>query len=190
MKRNEINKDDLLKTAWDIVFQEGLDKLSIRYLAKQADVAIGSVYNYFPSKDELVLEIVETYWKEVFYEAVCMVTFESSYADFVNDIYLRISAHNDEFQHYFLSHLRILNHKTVELLKAQHLQYLDHFKEGLMLTLNKDDKINEDVWTDIFTKEKLVDFTLDLIMNGLSKGSQSFLFETQLLKKLLGEETK
>lgn len=188
MKRNEINKEDLLQTAWDIVFQEGLDKLSIRYLAKQADVAIGSVYNYFPSKDELVLEIVENYWKSVFYEEICQVNHDTSYINFVRELYNKIARHNDEFQHYFLSHLRILNQKTLQLLKEKHLYYVDHTKQGLLKILEKDHTINTNVWSDVMTMEKYVLFTLDLMMVALSRGQTNFDFESIILKRAIGEK--
>ena len=188
MKRNEINKHDLLQTAWKIVFQEGLDKLSIRYLAKQANVSIGSVYNYFPSKNELVLEIVEVYWKDVFYEEICQVDHETTYEAFVVELYQRIAKHNGKFQHYFLSHLRILNHQTIKLLKEKRLYYLEHTKEGLFKILENDETIDENVWDDSFTKDKFVLFTLDLMMVALSRGQDDFNFEERIIKRILGEE--
>ncbi|MDE8322655.1 TetR/AcrR family transcriptional regulator [Erysipelothrix rhusiopathiae] len=66
MKKAVISKESLLEVAKDIVFKDGLDKLNMRNLAQKADVSIGSVYNYFSSKNDLLLDVIEDFWKQVF----------------------------------------------------------------------------------------------------------------------------
>ena len=50
MNKVVTSKEELLDTARQIVFQEGIDQLSIRALAKKLNISVGAVYNYFPSK--------------------------------------------------------------------------------------------------------------------------------------------
>ncbi len=47
----------LLKTARQIVMESGFAGLTIARLATRAGVATGTVYRYFPSKDDLCLEV-------------------------------------------------------------------------------------------------------------------------------------
>ena len=63
MNKVVTSKEELLDTARQIVFQEGIDQLSIRVLAKKLNISVGAVYNYFPSKSDLLLAIVESFWK-------------------------------------------------------------------------------------------------------------------------------
>ena len=44
---------------------EGLDSLNMRSVARACQVALGSLYNYFPSKDDLLLATVESVWRVV-----------------------------------------------------------------------------------------------------------------------------
>ena len=61
MNKVVTSKEELLDTARQIVFQEGIDQLSIRVLAKKLNISVGAVYNYFPSKSDLLLAIVESF---------------------------------------------------------------------------------------------------------------------------------
>ncbi|MFR4439841.1 MAG: TetR/AcrR family transcriptional regulator [Hungatella sp.] len=38
-----------------------IGKLSIRRLASESGIAIGTVYNYFPSKADLIAEVLEDF---------------------------------------------------------------------------------------------------------------------------------
>lgn len=46
-----------LRAALHIVFEEGLDALTMQRLAREVDASVGSVYTYFPSKGALVAEV-------------------------------------------------------------------------------------------------------------------------------------
>lgn len=46
-----------LRAALRIVFEEGLDALTMQRLAREVDASVGSVYTYFPSKGALVAEV-------------------------------------------------------------------------------------------------------------------------------------
>lgn len=60
------SKESILKVAREIVSKEGLKALNIRKIARECDIAIGSVYYYFPSKDELMIEVIESVWEDIF----------------------------------------------------------------------------------------------------------------------------
>ena len=48
-----------------IALNEGIDKISIRKVAGVCNIAIGSIYNYFPNKEALTLAITEQFWAKV-----------------------------------------------------------------------------------------------------------------------------
>lgn len=52
----------ILYHAKNIVVEEGFEKLTIRKVAKNADISIGTVYNYFPTKRDLTVQLMEDYW--------------------------------------------------------------------------------------------------------------------------------
>ncbi|MBX3247582.1 MAG: TetR/AcrR family transcriptional regulator [Myxococcales bacterium] len=57
-RRHRANLERLLEAATQIVFDEGVDALSIKKVADLADYTPGALYRYFPSKDALLAAVV------------------------------------------------------------------------------------------------------------------------------------
>jgi len=57
-------KETIIKNAKDIIVEKGYCRLSMREVAKRAKIAVGTIYNYFPTKDALVSELMYQYWME------------------------------------------------------------------------------------------------------------------------------
>lgn len=56
------NSDKILASAKAILATNGAAALTMREIAKGAGVALGTTYNYFANKDEIVLALVEDFW--------------------------------------------------------------------------------------------------------------------------------
>lgn len=54
--RNEISRTMILESVWKVAAEQGFPGVTMRSVAKRADVSLGRVQYYFSSKDELVLE--------------------------------------------------------------------------------------------------------------------------------------
>ncbi len=59
-------KELILAKAKEILCNQGYSHLSMRILAKECDIALGTIYNYYPTKKDLILEMMTGYWKEYF----------------------------------------------------------------------------------------------------------------------------
>lgn len=57
-RRHRANLARILDAASTVVFEEGVDALSIKRVAERADYTGGAIYRYFPSKDALLAAVV------------------------------------------------------------------------------------------------------------------------------------
>ena len=57
-------RERLILCAREMLLADGYDRLTIRDAAKRCEVAVGTVYNYFPSKDVLVASIMLEDWMQ------------------------------------------------------------------------------------------------------------------------------
>lgn len=57
-------RTDLLETARKQLSEKGYAKTTIRSVAAECGIAVGTVYNYFPSKDMLIASFVSEDWHE------------------------------------------------------------------------------------------------------------------------------
>ncbi|MGN4576945.1 TetR/AcrR family transcriptional regulator [Bacillus cereus group sp. MYBK74-1] len=62
-KPNVVNKEKLLKAAKEIIAEHGMEKLTLKAVAESAQVTQGTVYYHFKTKDQLLLEVTESFCK-------------------------------------------------------------------------------------------------------------------------------
>src|ERR1700751_5265402 len=64
-KRSRATVDALVEATARILVREGFDKASTNRIAEVAGVSVGSLYQYFPSKEALVLAVVERHQQQI-----------------------------------------------------------------------------------------------------------------------------
>ena len=62
-KPNVVNKEKLLKAAKEIIAEYGMEKLTLKAVAESAQVTQGTVYYHFKTKNQLLLEVTESFCK-------------------------------------------------------------------------------------------------------------------------------
>jgi AcrR family transcriptional regulator len=64
-ERSRATVDAILEATARILIKEGFDKASTNRVAEVAGVSIGSLYQYFPSKDALVAALIERHGEDI-----------------------------------------------------------------------------------------------------------------------------
>jgi AcrR family transcriptional regulator len=57
-------REVIVQNAKTIIISKGYSKLNMREIAKASGIAVGTIYNYFPTKDNLMSELMYQYWME------------------------------------------------------------------------------------------------------------------------------
>lgn len=57
-------RDTILSVAKNIVIEEDYDRLTMRKVSEESGIAVGTIYNYFPTKQALMIQLLEDYWYE------------------------------------------------------------------------------------------------------------------------------
>src|SRR5271165_2011430 len=64
-KRSRLTVDALVEATARVLIKEGYDRASTNKIAAKAGVSIGSLYQYFPSKEALVAAVIERHTQEL-----------------------------------------------------------------------------------------------------------------------------
>jgi AcrR family transcriptional regulator len=64
-RRQRKNREALVKAACKVMTEKGIDAATMLEIAELADVGAGTVYNYFKSKDELAVAVLEEMMHEL-----------------------------------------------------------------------------------------------------------------------------
>lgn len=84
-------KQLILSKAKEILYDEGYEKLNMRNVAKACDIAIGTIYNYYPTKKELVVEMMTEYWHEYIDKVQSISNSDYAFYDKLKSIFEELS---------------------------------------------------------------------------------------------------
>ncbi|HBT65503.1 MAG TPA: TetR/AcrR family transcriptional regulator, partial [Ruminococcaceae bacterium] len=65
MNKSITSQEAILCVGKKIVLEKGMQGLNIRDVARRCGVSVGSIYNYFPTKSDLMVATIESVWKEI-----------------------------------------------------------------------------------------------------------------------------
>lgn len=154
-----ISKASILKESREIVAREGLNALSIRKLAKQCNVAVGSIYNYFSSKDELMISTIESVWEDIFRIDDSDENYDN-FLTYLGDIFNHLSVGIEKYPNFFTIHSLSFKSQSISKAKDSMSTYLDKLRDNMIEILDRDSDIKANAFDDEFTKDDLVKFIL------------------------------
>ena len=63
------SREQILAAARELALSGG--ELSMRAVAARCGIAVGSIYNYYPTKADLTIAVVAEVWQEIFHPGLC-----------------------------------------------------------------------------------------------------------------------
>lgn len=178
------SKESILKVAREIVSKEGLKALNIRKIARECDIAIGSVYYYFPSKDELMIEVIESVWEDIF-RIEEMDSQDISFVDFIEKIFNHTEEGIKKYPNFFSIHSLTFKAQNMNKAKDSMAKFIDKFKENLLISIERDESINQNAFNSDFTKEQLIKFILSALMSLVLQKNYDTKTLTYMIKKTI-----
>lgn len=170
------SKEGLINECKKIVKQQGIKGVSIRSLAKEAGISTGAVYNYFPSKNQLLAETIGSIWGEIFHFSSSNLTF-TSFSQCLQALFDSIEAGKQLYPHFFTEHALVMSMENEKMGKKLMASYWDHIKESMLLTLRSDQQVRHDVFGPDLTPEEFVEYCFELFLSVMvsEKRSESLL---------------
>ena len=147
------SKEEILQTSRELIRQQGWSAVSIRSVAAACGVSVGSIYNYFDSKADLVGATVESVWSEIFHRPNDMSVFQSV-ESCITWMYGRVAYGSEQYPGFFTLH-------SLGFMLAFSSVWLGCF------VMTQDQKIRSDAFTEDFTEEKLASVLFSLMLSAL-----------------------
>lgn len=169
MNNAVISREALLQAAGEIVSREGFEALTIRNLASECAISVGCVYNYFPSKSDLVFALAEIFWKRAAQDSM-QVDAVQRFDLFVAETYERLKQGLNAFQKDFLRQMSAFSAGDRERGRKIEAQIYAHMLRGLQRALARDTGISPRVWERGVTIEAFSRFVFQAMLNGLRNG--------------------
>lgn len=160
------SKEEILKTSRELIRQQGWSAVNIRSVAAACGVSVGSIYNYFDSKSELVGAAVESVWYEIFHSTEDRAVFQDTQACIIW-MYERMEYGGRQYPGFFTLHsFGFMQEDRSDGKRRMQLAW-QHILDVLCSVLKRDDGIRDDAFTEQFTAERFADVLFSLMLSAL-----------------------
>lgn len=185
MNKIVVSKELILDAAKNIAFTEGLSKINIRNTAAACGISVGSVYNYFPSKSDLIIAVIEDFWRSIFQDKICIETSHDTFVEFFDFVYEELKENLKEFQGGLLRQIVSLSDMEKKKGKKVEDEYWLHLKNKMMVILEEDKLIKTSIWTETFTREEFISFAFHSMISMLKGNKDNCEFFKEIIRKTL-----
>ena len=166
--------------AKQIMTEEGYEGLNMRHVAKKSGIAIGTLYNYFESKEALVIHLMSNYW-DTYFEVIDAVDAKPmSFYEKLSLIYQHFKIFTDDFHEIFLSQSFRPNY--TDKTKANKVNFMLKLQQrfGQMVTQKPDKPAS------LLSDDEIAEFILANFVSITYMPSYSYVKFEKALKAILG----
>jgi TetR/AcrR family transcriptional regulator, cholesterol catabolism regulator len=137
------SNEEILKQCRLIAQTSGIQTLDMRSLANAMGVSLGSLYHYFPSKQDLLLASVASIWQDIFQRAKEPAPKQDflGYLDWLNGVLLE---GDKTYPGFFALHSALFNGLSKEEGRKQRDSNFVHLKLSMKQVLQKDPRIKKE----------------------------------------------
>ena len=185
MNKNVTSRQELIDAAMEISRTEGVHKVNIRNIAKKCSISVGVLYNYFPTKSDLIFAVVEGFWTDVLRTLTGMEPKTAGFTDFVASLYEIMNAHLNDFERDWLAQLETMDPEDKKRGRRLEEQCFQVLRNLLRDALDRDPSVSPDIWNADYTKEQFVEFVFHHLMSLLRSGADNCSFFTKTLQRIL-----
>ena len=161
--KSSISREELLARAYETADKYGLASLSVRSLATECDVSVGTIYNYFSSKTELTTATAELYFKRAFFEEFCHPSDDERFLDYCVRMFESMVKTLEHFRIHWLKGADSLPAAEKAAAHLREEKSFSHIRSGLITIFENDAAIRPDR-PECLSAEAVSEFTLKNVL--------------------------
>lgn len=178
------SRDAILTVCRELVRENGLKSLNMRSVADKCNISVGSIYNYFPSKDDLMTAVVENIWQTIFHTGPLQIHTDS-FTEYVRHLFLHVGRETRKYPDFFTSHAVNFSGSRRPSARGLMEEYFVHMEQNLLDVLNHDTLVRADRFTSAFSSEEFVSFTLSNLVSLWNSQQEDCAFLLEILRRIL-----
>ncbi len=180
MNIKNISQEKLIIIAKDIITKDGLTNFSIRNIAKKANVSIGSIYKYFPTKNDILIAIIAQSWNRIL--SKISNDNNSSFKETIINIFTVLNEENTSIDGLVNHHKLFTSNENLNA-KNRMKEYQEKIKKIIRNSLLNEKTINKELDDELL--ENITNLTFDTLVNDVSKKTTNYLTLINLVTKYI-----
>lgn len=177
--------DLILACAKEIIYEEGISAISMRKIAARCNIGVGTIYNYYPNKMDIIIGVVMDFWKD------CILNFNINQIqnpDFFEEIelfYFHILKYLKQFRDDFLEYLSTLPYNIRIQAKEKESEFILILSSIFEEVFYKHEIEFNKTSFEYISKDDVIQYILDYFLVLLKRNEHDIKLYIYSLKKLL-----
>lgn len=184
MKSAVTSKEEILAVCRDLIHGQSGAALNVREVAAACGISVGTIYNYFGSKSELVEAAVESVWYDIFRCEDKEPAFGTT-QDCLCWLLDRLAYGNKQYPGFFLLHSIRFAHDDRDGGKQRMEKVWARIIDLLQRVIRQDPLVQPQVFDADFTPKQFADLLFSLLLAAQLRGQYDATPALQLVRRLL-----
>ncbi len=160
------SQEEILQASRNLIRQRGWEAVSIRAVAEACGVSVGTIYNYFRSKDELIGASVESVWRDIFHHTPDTDAFVDVPAC-IQWLYRRMEYGAGQYPHFFSIHSLRFAQGSKSQGRERMLKTWQHIRASLCAVIRRDPRVRADAFNEAFSPEAFANVLFSLMLSAM-----------------------
>lgn len=182
---NYETKENILASAKVIASIQGIHKINIRSVAQKSGVSIGTVYNYYATKADLLVAVIEDFWAEASKEIDLKSLEKKNFFDKLQDIYNSFYQYFYHFRTNWLQQMSLLSVEEKKLGRTKEQEYMSAICSLIVSLMDSDKNVSKKLLENRISKERMAEFIFDNMLLMLKKNEKDSEFFIKVLMKIM-----
>lgn len=173
MPSRATTRNAIIEAAYAHAQKEGIGSLSVRGIAADCGVSIGTIYNYFPDKAALVTEVIFAFWERIALSGSDGTCFSYRHGEnligYCRRVARALGSALLRFRGEWLVELSSLDGKTLQSSHEAEKRCFAHIERGIAMAARNDTAIAQEA-RDRISAEKLSHFIWTNMLSSLKEG--------------------
>lgn len=173
MNPRSTSRETILETCRAIVRERGIAGVNVRSVASACGVAPGTLYNYFPGKEALVLAVTADVWSDILsFDAGKDTCDEKDFASHVERAFLSAQAGMARYPGFLPAHVLGLSQERDQCSEGKEMMqtFIGRLESSMLSALESDNGVREDAFDGCLTKEGLAELVTQQLISLLVLG--------------------
>lgn len=157
------SKEYILRASKELIQKQGWNAINIRTIAKECHISVGSIYNYFENKSDLIAATVESVWHDIFHFPENTALFDS-FIGCIEWVFDSMKKGEETYPGFFALHSTSFMKEEKPNGQQLMTQSWEHITAGLYQVLIHDPKVRPGAFDETFTPHKFVETIFSLII--------------------------
>lgn len=161
------SKEAILDASRELIRTQGWTAINIRSVAKSCNISVGSIYNYFHNKTDLITATIESIWQDIFHMPEEELAFQS-FIQSVEWAFDRFQNGDKKYPDFFSMHSMSFMGEDKKHGQERMAASLQHIQESFYQVLIHDPNVKKGLFNEDFTERKFISMVLSMILSSLS----------------------